>query len=634
MRHRHKGSLTVARLAAIFAAWLLCLTGASWATATGGASDFQLEQGGSRPILRFSSIDIVFSDSFTPPVTGWKKSKAAPVWRYRELPKTPDDIHSVWARAYFDRASLGPEPLAIYTRDNREHIMIFLNGKELFRNFASPKDRVQGWYRPYVVPIPLGALQPGRNEITMRVDGGYDLSIGQILIGDQDALQRQYSWQNFWRIEGVQAANYAMLVLSAASFLLWLSRRREYELLFLAVSGALWFVRDYHYFALQLGQINRALFSDISLYALYFAAAASNSFTALFVRIPRVWMVIAAMFGFGLLLCTLHQAGIIDVAPIFFGTFAASLLFSAYALFTTRHSRRAEHWMLLLITGLLTATGLHDIGRFPRIEKWDGLGFYIQPYIGLIFCIAFLLSFGQRALRAFSSLEHVNQTLEQRVAEARADLSQSEAKRRELEVAQAIDGERTRLMREMHDGIGSNLVTALAIAEQQNQPPTTIKTLKRAISDLKITVDSLEPVEGDLVALLANLRHRMTRDLKEAGLVCKWKAEPCEPLPWLDATNALHVLRIFQEAIGNALAHSGATHLEIGCYPDVLDGRDGLSAYVADDGHGISEGGMAGKGIANMRARAEALHGVFGCESFAGEGTRVTIWLPYARESG
>lgn len=634
MRHRHKGSLIVARFAAIFAAWLLCLTGASWAAATGVESDFQLEQGGSRPILRFSSIDIVFSGSLTPPATGWEKSQAAPVWRYRELPKTPDDIHSVWARVRFDRSRLGPEPLAIFTRDNREHIMIFLNGKELFRNFARPEDRVQGWYRPYIVPIPLGALRPGMNEIIMRVDGNYDLSIGQIIIGDQDVLQRQYSWQFFWRIEGVQAANYAMLILSAASFLLWLSRRREYELLFLAVSGALWFVRDYHYFALQLGQINRALFSDISLYALYFAAAASNSFTALFVRIPRVWVVIAAMFGFGLLLCALHQAGLIDVAPIFFGTFGASLLFSAYALFTTRHSRRAEHWMLLLITGLLTATGLHDIGRFPRIEKWDGLGFYIQPYIGLVFCIAFLLSFGQRALRAFSSLEQVNQTLEQRVAEARADLSQSEAKRRELEVAQAIDGERTRLMREMHDGIGSNLVTALAIAEQQNQPPTTIKTLKRAISDLKITVDSLEPVEGDLVALLANLRHRMTRDLKEAGLVCKWKAEPCEPLPWLDATNALHVLRIFQEAIGNALAHSGAKHLEIGCYPDVLDGRDGLCAYVADDGNGISEGGMAGKGIANMRARAEALHGVFECQSFAGKGTRVTIWLPYARESG
>jgi signal transduction histidine kinase len=284
-----------------------------------------------------------------------------------------------------------------------------------------------------------------------------------------------------------------------------------------------------------------------------------------------------------------------------------------------------------MLISVLTASGIHDIGRFPRVELWEGLDAYVQPFIGLVFCIAFLFSFGKRALTAFTALEGINQTLERRVAEARSDLADSEAKRREMEVTQAIDSERNRLMREMHDGIGSNLVTALAIAERQQQPPATIKTLKRAISDLKITVDSLEPVEGDLVALLANLRHRMTRDLKEAGLTCKWKAEPCAPLPWLDATNALHVLRIFQEAIGNALAHSGATELEIGCRPAALGDRDGLSAYVSDNGVGFEAAPENGKGIANMRARAEALHGVFDCQSKPGEGTRVEIWLPYHR---
>lgn len=78
-------------------------------------------------------------------------------------------------------------------------------------------------------------------------------------------------------------------------------------------------------------------------------------------------------------------------------------------------------------------------------------------------------------------------------------------------------------------------------------------------------MDSLEPVEGDLVALIGNLRHRMAGDLSDAGIACKWNAEPCCPLSWLDATNALHVLRIFQEAIGNVLSHSNATEIHIGC---------------------------------------------------------------------
>jgi signal transduction histidine kinase len=631
LRQAPRVSLTVARLFGLLVPWLLCLSTMAWAAPTERAAGHEIVQGGARPVVRFSRIEIVFSKVYTPPATGWQESKAEPVWRLRELPKTLDDNHAIWARMRIDRAALGPEPLAIYTQDNRSQIMVFLNGKELFRNFSRPDDQVQGWYRPYIVPVPLGALRPGPNEVLMRVDGNYDLSIGRVLIGDQPELQRLYQHQNLWRIEGVRAANYAMLALSITALLLWLGRRREFELLFLALSGVLWFLRDYHYFALQLGAIDRQLFSDVSLYALFFAASASNSFTALFVQLPLAKRVIALMFGVGLVLCGLHQAALIDVSVIFFATFLTSTVFSVYSLYVMRRSRFSEQWMLLLITVVLTATGIHDIGRFPRIELWEGLGFYIQPYIGFIFCIAFLLSFGKRALGAFTALEQVNQTLEQRIAEARSDLSQSEAKRRELEVTQAIDSERTRLMREMHDGIGSNLVTALAIAEQQKHPPTAIKTLKRAISDLKITVDSLEPVEGDLVALLANLRHRMARDLNEAGLVCKWKAEPCPPLPWLDATNALHVLRIFQEAIGNALAHSSASELEIGCHPATQDGQSGLCAYASDNGKGFANVETSGKGIANMRSRAESLHGKFTCDSAPGLGTRISVWLPCER---
>jgi len=221
------------------------------------------------------------------------------------------------------------------------------------------------------------------------------------------------------------------------------------------------------------------------------------------------------------------------------------------------------------------------------------------------------------------------------VREARREVAVSEARRRELEIARAMESERERLLREMHDGIGSNLVTALAIAEQQHQPANMITTLRWALVDLKITIDSLEPVKGDLVALLANLRHRMERDLRDAGLACRWRVGECRPLPWLDATNALHVLRIFQEAIGNALSHARAATLEIGCHEESRDGRDGLVAYVVDDGVGFdAENPGLGKGVGNMRSRARALNCGFDCVMSTGAGTRISLWLPYVRGTG
>jgi signal transduction histidine kinase len=150
---------------------------------------------------------------------------------------------------------------------------------------------------------------------------------------------------------------------------------------------------------------------------------------------------------------------------------------------------------------------------------------------------------------------------------------------------------------------------------------------------LKITVDSLEPVEGDLVALVGNLRHRLAPDMRRAGVKVRWRMEPCAPLPWLDAPSALNVLRVFQEAIGNVLAHAGAGEIEIGCREEARGGAAGLLAFVGDDGCGIDPCAErpAGRGLANMQARASTLGGTFSCAARQGGGTLVSLWLPLER---
>jgi signal transduction histidine kinase len=154
------------------------------------------------------------------------------------------------------------------------------------------------------------------------------------------------------------------------------------------------------------------------------------------------------------------------------------------------------------------------------------------------------------------------------------------------------------------------------------------------LSDLKITVDSLEPVEGDVVALIGNLRHRLAGDLSDAGITCKWEVGDCQPIEWLDPTNALHVLRIMQEAIANVLSHSRASEMTIGCKEATYDGVKGVAAYVADNGRGFDPGLIEhGKGLANMRARASSLHGHLASETQPGEGSLVRLWLPYHRST-
>jgi signal transduction histidine kinase len=185
-------------------------------------------------------------------------------------------------------------------------------------------------------------------------------------------------------------------------------------------------------------------------------------------------------------------------------------------------------------------------------------------------------------------------------------------------------------MREMHDGIGSSLVTALAVVRKQGEAPVAEETLQRAITDLKLTVDSLAPVEGDVVALLANLRHRMEPDMEKAGVKCIWRVEPCPSLDWLDAPNALHMLRIIQEGVGNVLSHAGATSITIACRPKDWEGRDGVELILADDGMGFVATKVSGKGrgLSNMRTRASQLGGEVRIESVVGSGSQLSLWLP------
>lgn len=240
----------------------------------------------------------------------------------------------------------------------------------------------------------------------------------------------------------------------------------------------------------------------------------------------------------------------------------------------------------------------------------------------------------QRSLRqAMAEKEKINAQLEHRIETTKANLLVSENARRKLEVANAVTQERERMMREIHDGIGSSLVAALASAERQGkQSSTAVHALKNALADLRIAVDSLEPVEGNVATLLAGLRYRLEPDMLKSGIVFDWRVEDVPELTWLDAPNALHVLRILQEALGNILGHAQASTIMVACRAELQQGRPGIIIDLADNGKGFDPATPGqGHGRKNMQDRAEALGAKLIIESVPGKGSHMSLWLPLIR---
>jgi signal transduction histidine kinase len=594
---------------------------------------FKTTQTPSGPVIEFTSGDFILADGVQAPTSGWVHGKAPHILRQFETHWRTGDFHTLVGRFRFDRSALGPAPHALYTVSTRNQFTVHVNGREVGRNFSKPDDQVMSWYRPYLIPMPPDAFKPGLNEIRLHVVSQDDVGIGRVVLGPNTAIRDYYQSEFLWKITAPLAANSAMLVLGVMAFLLWLGRKQETELIWMTISTLLWFLRNYQYFA-EVTPFTLALFNALTVYATYFASAATAAFYFSFTKLPHRNRIVAALFVIGVLLSMMHALLPVSNLIFYIPTNILILGVATIGFFDVKRHRNIEHGVLGLAMVTPVFFGIHDMVVASYSRGWNGSGSYLSVYGGFIYCVAFLISFGKRALGAFKGLGDANITLEARIAETRAELAASEAARAELVVGKAVAGERERLMQEMHDGIGSNLITALAVARQQKQPASTIKTLSRALGDLKITVDSLEPIQGDLVALIGNLRHRMTRDLRDAGITTKWEVGECKPLPWLDATNSLHVLRIFQEAIGNVISHASASEMRIGCHEEERGGVSGLTAFVADNGVGFAPEVEAqqGKGLANMKSRAESLHGQFECSSVEGEGTHLHVWLPYVRK--
>ncbi len=560
------------------------------------------------PVIEFVDGEYVLADGVQPPTTGWQRAPNPHIVRIRETDWQTGEFHIMVGRFRFDRSALGNGPLALYTVSTRNQFVVIVNGREVGRNFARHTDQVLAWYRPYLVPLPAGSLVPGVNTVEIRVSSQDSVGIGRVMIGPNNAIRDNFNTQFFWQITAPLAANFAMLMMGVLALLFWLGRRQEIELAEIAI------------------------FNAVTVYGTYFASVVTAAFYFHFIKLAHTNRIIAALLVIGIPLSVAHTAYGASNLVFYIPTTILIFAVASLALRDFLRQPNIEHGAASLGMMIAPAFSVYDVTLANGHRGWDGNGFYFSVFGGFIYSLAFLISFGKRALDAFAAQAAANITLEQRIAETRAELAASEAARQELVVGQALASERERLMQEMHDGIGSNLITALAVARQQNQPPSTIKTLGRALADLKITVDSLEPVEGDLVALIGNLRHRMQGDLRDAGVVCRWEVERCSPLAWLDATNALHVLRIFQEAIGNVLTHSGATEMRIGCREETRDGVAGIAAYVADNGCGLATSqAQHGKGLANIRARANALHGVLDSETDVTGGTVITLWLPHER---
>ena len=153
------------------------------------------------------------------------------------------------------------------------------------------------------------------------------------------------------------------------------------------------------------------------------------------------------------------------------------------------------------------------------------------------------------------------------------------------------------------------------------------ETIQDCLDDLRVAIDSMSNLEDrDPVLILGSLRFRLAPRLQAAGVQLDWQVlGDIAPQAWLDAPNALHLLRIVQEAVTNAVRHGHATRVLLRVEPL----GQGVGVAIIDNGVGLGQPGpQGGHGLDNMRRRAQVLGATLSVQPHPDGGTAVTLSKP------
>ncbi|MFF3505190.1 GAF domain-containing sensor histidine kinase [Streptomyces sp. NPDC003247] len=204
---------------------------------------------------------------------------------------------------------------------------------------------------------------------------------------------------------------------------------------------------------------------------------------------------------------------------------------------------------------------------------------------------------------------------------------------RELTIAE----ERSRLAHELHDAVSQKLfslrLTAQAAAALVDRDPSRAKgelqqvaaLAAEAADELRAAVVELRPAALDEDGLVATLRTQIQVLDRAHSARVTFTSRGVRALP---AAQEEALLRVAQEALHNALRHSGAEHVEVSLH------RRGPAAVlrVTDDGGGFDPTTVrrAGRhlGLVSMRDRASGVGGSLVVESAPGKGTTIEMEAP------
>lgn len=550
------------------------------------------------------------------------------VW-YRVEFELPDETHDALWALYLPYLYRGGE--------------VWLDGVHVATMQQATAARWVSWERPHLLPLPISVLRPRRNVLLLRVAGvgnGTMLThVPRMEIGPQAELQPSFDRRFFW----VRTVPWITVVggmgVSLLFLFVWWQRRNEKLYGLFGLGVLLWAVRT-----------NTFVFDTLpaswwSVWRLVYHASTGGFVIvmALFALALAGWYrrgMARALFAYWLigpivfllagargdeLVSRYWTAGLIPIG-------LALIFVSAAAAW---RQRTAATVALAVAMAIAVATGLHDYllalsspWLHALAPEWADRRIFLLHHGANLLLIVMLGLLSARFVRSLQAVEGMNRTLEARVSEREREIGASYERIATMQREHAATEERQRIMQDLHDGLGSQLLISLLKVERGALAPAGVaQVLRECIADMRLAIEALAADDIDFHTALGNFLFRWETQLREAGIVSTWQIEVADIPDAAIAVSphtALQILRVLQEALTNVVKHAQATQVSL----RLMQTGTALRLDIEDNGRGfVEQDRPRGRGLSNMRARAKRIGAVLELHSQPGA-TCITLALP------
>lgn len=586
------------------------------------------------PVVELDQMERITNDTSAPPPPDQ-------LGQWQSLPDIRTQTGAVWYRAPFrgpPDAPRGPA-WAVYLPYLYDGGQIWVNGQLVADVPITTSARHVRWERPWLLPLPSSLLRPNDNVLEIHAAPAVtDLlqRIPRVRIGPLAELQPESDRRLFWVRTMPQIT--VVVCLLVAGFVLYIWWRRRSEVLYglFGLATALWGVRTltfviesappdaWIWWRVTYLATTGGFIVVMALFALRLAGSRRRGIEnalVLYAIAGPIWLITRHGDGEGMV-NRLWSGGLIPIGMAIIGV-------SIWHVTRQRNLAAAAMPAALVIAAI---AGVHDYllawdtGALARVlGGWATERIFLLHHGANILLLTMGCLLTARFIHALSTLEELNQTLELRVADRERHLAENYARLASMQQQHAAAEERQLIMREIHDGLGSRLFTSLSRVERGDMDRVQIaRSLRECIADMRLALDALAPDNEDFRTAVGNFLFRWQAHLEEAHISTDWTIDVRDDALRLPAPVALQLLRIAQEALTNVLRHAHAAHVHV----LLRQHEDSLELEIVDDGGGsMPSANGSGRGVQNMRARAQRLGGCFEFKS-GDDGTRVFVRVP------